>query len=127
GQLVNQEWNVENQVPGVRVLHQLAVDEALYRKGMRIGDLIPRYQIRTTRSPRIATLASVKLAGLTLEVARADIVQIHISGDVAHGIFKRNVVCFLANDEGELSLVVHLTRDFRQNDTVAGSNNRIVK
>jgi hypothetical protein len=95
----------------MRDLPRLAVHAQLHGQVARVADLVGRDDPRPERTEGIDRLAEREHARThlpTLDVPRGDVVEDHVPGDVALGVFGGEPLPVLADDDGELELVVEL-------------------
>src|SRR5271165_3740326 len=101
--------HVEDEVAGVGVLPQLAVDPAA---DLRVGqiDLVAADRAWAHRAERILRLADQPLAVTPLQVARGHVVDDDGAPDVVHGVGRLYPAPSAPNDDGELCLIVDRLR-----------------
>ncbi len=118
--------NLVDQFFGVGILQRLAVNQATHAQVVRVGDLVARHQIRPQRAEGVQRLAHDPLvAALNLQVTRADIVAVHVPGNVVEGVRLAHVARPFADHNGQFRLEVDLARHVRvPANGVAGANDR---
>jgi hypothetical protein len=113
----------------VRHLARLAVDAQLHVQVVRVADLVRRDDPRAERAERVDRLAEREDAAphlLALDVARRDVVEDEIPGDVVHCLLGAEPLRVAADDHRELELVVQLFRQMlRIDDRVVGADDRV--
>ncbi len=101
-----------------------AVHAKRHREVVRIGDLVGSHDPRPERAERVDGLAEREDTGLhlaALDVARGDVVEDHVAADVVHRLLGPEPLPRLAQDHGELELVVELLGE------VLGIDHRLVR
>src|SRR5581483_1127965 len=91
----------------------LSVDAQRHLEFVRVRDLVGRADPRPERAEGVDRLAEREDAAAhlaALDVARGDVVEDDIAGDVVHRLLRREPLPRLADDDGELELVVQLVR-----------------
>ena len=108
----------------VRRLPRLAVHAQRHREIVRIRDLVRRDDPRAERAERVDRLAEREDAAphlASLDVARGDVVEDDVAGDVVHRLLRAEPLAVLADDHRELELVVELLGE------VLGIDDRLVR
>jgi hypothetical protein len=125
---LDESGNVEDHVVGVPVLHRFAIENRADAERVGIRDFVPCHQHGAERAERVEALGLAPLAAaeIALPVAGGDIVGAGVAEDVVEGVGARDVLAALADDDGELALVVDLRAGelARELDGVAGVLNR---
>src|SRR5215213_10657300 len=99
----------EDHLRGRPVLHYLAVQDAAYGEVLGIFDLVCGGDERTQGAEGVYGFAAGPLSALReLEVARGDVVGVHVAEDVVEGLGLRDVAGCPPYNDGELGLVVGL-------------------
>ena len=116
--------DIEDHVVGIPILQGVAVKDRADTEGIRIGNFVAGDEYGAEWREGIEGLAAAPLAAaaVALPVAGGDIVGAGVTEDVGEGVGAGDVFATLANDDGELALVVDgsagkFDRDF---DGVAG-------
>ena len=113
----------------MRRLSRLAVYPERHREIVWIRDLVRRDDPGAERAERIDCLAEGEDAAphlATLDVARSDVVEDDVAGDVVHRLLRPEPLAVLADDHGELELVVELLGEvLRIDDRLVGADDRV--
>jgi hypothetical protein len=104
---LDQGGNVEDQVLGARVLAQVAVDPAAH-PGVGAVEFVGRHDPRAHGAEGVEALAQVPLLVAHLHVARGHIVDDGVAEDVRQRLGPADVATPVADDDGQLGLVVDL-------------------
>ena len=111
------------------VLARLAVDAQLHVEVCGVGDLVGGDDPRARRAEGVDALREAEHAGLhllALDVARGDVVEDEVAGDVLLGLLGREELPRLADHDRELELVVQLVgHRLRIDDRVLGTDDRV--
>src|SRR6202030_3339173 len=105
--------NVEDELSGIRVLMQFAIEEIAHPQHVRIRDFVGRNYARTKRTMRVERLSEDPLWGFLLPIANGDVIADRIPKDMVRSSLCRNPAPLLADDDDELDLVVELIRHDR--------------
>ena len=106
GEVSDQVRNGEDEVARVGVLQLFAVDGQPDVQVVRVGDFIQGDDARAHGREGVEALADGPLGGGHLIIARADVVQDGVAEHVVAPVRRTDVAAALADDEGELGLVV---------------------
>src|SRR5262249_61701505 len=99
------------RAPGVRALWGLAVHAQLHGQVVRVAELVWGDDPRPEGAERVDRLAEREDAGThlaALDVARGDVVEDHVASDVVARLLRPEPLPRLADDHGQLQLVVEL-------------------
>ena len=95
--MVHEVVDGKRHVACVTRLPHLAVNLQGNREPVRIGDFIRRYEPRTERTGAIEALSPEPLAFPVLHIARAEVHEHGVPGDVSPGVALRNVTAAAAD------------------------------
>src|SRR2546423_1084738 len=113
----------------MRRLSRFAVDSELHRQVVRVGDLVGCDDPRSERAERVDRLAEREDSAphlVALNVARGDVVEDDVSGDVVHRLLRTEPLPGLADHDSELELVVELARQLlRVDDRLIRPDDRV--
>ena len=116
-------------VARVRLLAGLPVDAQFHPQLVRVTDLLRRHDPRPERAEAVDRLAEGEDAGAhlaALDVARGDVVEDRVAGDVGGRLVLVEVAARLADDHRELELVVELLGQvLGVDDRVLGADDRV--
>src|SRR5690625_4767745 len=99
--------DIKDQVLGVGVLAQLAIDPALYVQILMV-DFIGRHNDRAHGAKAVQGFAEEPLLVLFLAIAGGDVIDDGVTKDVVHGLLLADAASGLADDNSQLGLIVHL-------------------
>ena len=103
--------DIEDHVPGVAVLHGLAVDAALQPDVLGVGHGAFVHEARPQRAERVQGLALPPLEMRALQVAGGHVQADGIAEDVVVGLGAGDVPALPADDHGQLHFPVDLAGD----------------
>ena len=120
-------------VTDIRLVCERWRDSPLTRSSIdrfvRVADLVGGDDPRADRAERVDALGQAEHARLhllALDVARGDVVEDDVAGDVVLGLLGREELAGLADDDGELELVVELVgHRLGVDDRVVGADDRV--
>lgn len=95
----------------MRILARLAIDAQLHSQVMRVRDFIGGDDPGAQRTEGIDALAETENTGLhfaALDIARGDVVEDHVTADVAWRLLRREVLAALLQHHSQFQLVVQL-------------------
>src|SRR5579871_2191936 len=116
--------DIEDQIPRVRVLALLAVDQAAYAERVRIAGLVGRRDPGTDRSVRIERFAENPLRGLELPGAFGDVVAATIAEYGRRRVRFALVSSLPSNHHDEFGLVVDVLAGARYHNRIEGTIDR---
>ena len=100
----------KDEILRVSFLAQVSVDARVERERLRAG---ADEDEGADGAEGIERFSQKPLRVLPLEVARGDVVQNRVAVNVIRGVFGRDVRPLLADDDGELALVIDFARHVR--------------
>ena len=113
----------------VRCLPRLAVHAQRHREIVRVRDLVRRHDPRAERAERVDRLAEREDSAShppPLDVARGDVVEDHVAGDIVHRLLGPNHLPSLPMIHRELELVVELLGQvLRIDDRLVRADDRV--
>jgi hypothetical protein len=119
----------DEHLGGVAALPDLAVDPQLHRQRLGVGHLVLGYDPGTDRAEGVDGLGEGEHTGLhlpALDVTGGDVVEDRVPGDVVLGFVGAEELADLADDDGQLELVVELLgQALGVDDGVVGSDDRV--
>src|SRR5262249_37282268 len=121
----NEVWHFENEIPCIRFLHGAAVQSQFNVEPICITQCVACHQVRAHRYEGVERLRPQPLTIGELQVARGDIIDDGVAGNIIERTADRNLSSTAADDNAQLGFVVHLPAHRRYDDRVVGAGDRI--